>query len=104
MATPRPHCRAAPWPVWLSPFVVYAAPGPQALALWSTGGTHEPTRLWFRQRACPLSISQWAERRCPGGARKPAADDTAIASDARRFFTGRQPRIKAGWGIIRRGA
>src|SRR5947207_15819697 len=49
MATPRLHCRAAPWPVWQPPFTVYAASSPQALALWSTGDTAEFTRLWFGQ-------------------------------------------------------
>src|SRR5438445_9934019 len=104
MATPRPHGRAAPWPVWLPPFAVYAAPGPQALAPWATGGTDEFARLWFRPGARPVSVSQWAERRCPGGAREPAADNTAITCDAHRFFAGRQHCLKAGRGISRRGA
>ena len=104
LAAPRRHSRARAWPVWLPPFAVYAASGPQALALWHTGHTHEFAWLWFRPRAGPLSVSQRTQCRCPGSAREPAAHHTAIASDTHRLFAGRQYRLKAGGGIVRGSA
>ena len=57
VAAQRPNRRDAPWPVWRSPFAIYAAPGLQAAALRDTGDTHEPARLWLGQRSRPLSVS-----------------------------------------------